>query len=263
MSRTLKIIPRFGLGNRLIAIASALRLKQLGYFDNIRVQWESSNDLNANFNDLLEINDITLTGPEDGDIHVGIPHKHTIPNHNRVTVEVYDLFTVVDDPNNDSVAISREIAASFQKISFLPRFYKLADQYNVTGRIGLHCRRSDYPFSKPPADQTIIPRYHNLIDKEFAADIKGAYHGPFFLASDSAKTEAYFTAAFSGLLMSKKKAYPEWSTRPMDTVIEGVVDMILLSRCKLIVADSHSTFATVAAWMGAIEKFVWVRPETI
>jgi hypothetical protein len=37
-------------------------------------------------------------------------------------------------------------------------------------------------------------------------------------------------------------------------VIEDVVDMILLSRCRILVGDSLNTFSTIAAWLGGIEK---------
>jgi hypothetical protein len=259
LDQTIKVIPRFGLGNRLMAIGSALRLQKLGYFRTVRVQWEASGDLNANFSDLLEIDNIVQSSKDPDDIYVGFPNKHRIPNHDRVTVEACDIFTVEDDPTDPNI-INKEIAAVFNQIRFKPYLYALADKYDVAGRTGLHCRRSDYPFSRPPINTGIIPKYHEVLDHGFAANIKTTYPGPYFLASDSAKTDAYFIEQFPGIITVPKKHYPEWSVRPLETVIEGVVDMILLSRCRILVGDSPSTFSTVAAWLGGIEKMIWQRP---
>ncbi len=258
--RTIKVIPRFGLGNRLMAIASAIRLQEIGEFNNVVIQCEPNSHFNAPI-DLLGIENVTIVHhQEKDDIYAGLPQDHKIQSCDRVTVEAFDIFTV-DTDTTDPHTIRKEIIKALKRVKFQPKYHRIADQYKVENCIGLHCRRSDYPFSQPIMSDDKLSRYHDLLDKKFAADIQQQYQGPYFLASDSEKTNEFFKHKIPGIIQASKSNYPNWSTRSTRAVEEGIVDMILLSRCTKIIADSQSTFSTVSAWLGNIEKLSWARPK--
>lgn len=259
MNRVLTLIPRYGLGNRLMAIAAALRLQDRGHFDEIRLCWEPASDLDVSYNDIIDINGITVIDRAINDTifvnYVGLPRQARVPLANHVTVEAFDAFTV----QGDDIVIDQSIT-SLGRVRFKANYYELADKMNVHGRVGLHCRRSDYPFSRPILSPDKLTAYHDFLDREFVKAIV-TFPGPYFLASDSARTTDMLSRHLPGAVYAPKHYYPVWATRPRKTVDEGIVDMILLSRCRQIVADSPSTFSTVAAWFGDLDKMIWLRPN--
>lgn len=258
MDLTLKVRPMWGLGNRLIAIASALRLQELGVFKHVSIQWEPHQHLEAEFAEVLNIKDVTVTTHKQSD--VVYPNNGKIPVFDNITVPAAAVFTTEDD-RTDRRTTNSQLVQAFKRVRFRPWFYDTADRWDVKDRTGLHCRRTDFTFGgNPSVDRNYVSRYHDFLDKEFVNDIKELYTGPYFIASDSQQTSEYVTNQLNDVFYTPKQHYPVWCTRSLDTVTEGIIDLILLSRCSKVIADSISTFSVAAALIGNIEKITWTRP---
>jgi hypothetical protein len=264
--RILKLIPRHGLGNRLLAIASAVRLLNRGIFDELHICWQPSTDLITKFSDIIDLRCPHII-VESNDIegryinYSNLPKDHRIPAKESITVEAFDVYTDIDDDNTQDI-VRLELIEALKQIKFTQNHYNKADLYDVSNCIGLHCRRSDYPFTKQVLSEKATTQYHDRLDQLFMKIIMDDYHNQkLFIASDSQKTTNLFVAKFDNIIHVSKTNYPVWAYRPKLTVDEGIVDMILLSRCKSIVSDSFSTFSLVAAWIGNIERITWIRPN--
>lgn len=258
--KSLKLIPRYGLGNRLMAVASGIRLVTIEKFDELRVCWYPSGDLDIRITDLMEGPYITEEGEESESVYVnyiGLPQDARVPVLPKVTVEAYNPFTCEGDITPPKT-INRQLGNALRTLKF-----KINPTLDVAGRIGIHCRRTDFPYVVPRMSAADTDAHHRRIDRLFADAVAEQFPTePLFLATDSAETDEHFKRKFGDRLVSSpKQHYPVWCHRPQATVEEGVVDMLLLSRCQKIVADSFSTFSTVAGWLGDIEKLIWQRPK--
>lgn len=261
--RTLHLIARCGLGNRLFAIAAALRLIDNNIFDILEINWEPDQELPLELHEVLNGPFIAnRIRPSTGILHSYYTNQSVVPPSATI-LEMCSVFKLANDPTPIE-QIDKEIANSMRKLSFVDDFYKKADNYNVSGRVGLHCRRSDYPFGSGLSGiNDTISNHHRFIDQNFAEAIAELWPDKkFFLASDSENTNLMMAKRFGDRLnYAPKTHYPAWTTRSQECMREGIIDFILLSRCDFIVADSASTFSHAAAWMGGKDRIMWKRPR--
>lgn len=255
--RVLQLIPRYGLGNRLMAVASGLRLVNMGKFDELRVCWHPSGDLDIPIHAIMDGPYVVNDAPAEESVYfnyVGIPNDSKIPLLPQITVEAFHPFTFEGD-KTPFPKVNQQLGNALRSLTF-----KADPTLDVSGCVGIHCRRSDYLVS-----HTDSTAYHRFIDQAFAEVVaQQCPTGRLFLATDSAETDGHFRRQFGDRLVTlPKKHYPVMANRPADTVMEGLLDLLLLSRCQKILADSYSTFSTVAGWLGGIEKFIWHRPGDV
>ncbi len=247
------------------AIASAIRLLDRNIFDELQIYWKQSPDLQSDLNDIIKINDTNVIDISNTHIlhidNIKIPNGFRIPSNPLVTVKAYDFFTDSQDPIG-KMALKDQFSTPIRKIKFRQDLYNKASEINVTNRIGIHCRRTDYPPMKIKLGKAARAKYYHHLDIDFANAIESMYpDDKLLIASDSLDTTNYFMHRFGDrIIHSPKHNYPIWSNRPQKTVEEGIIDMILLSRCKSLIVDSNSTFCTVAGWFGNITKHMWTRP---
>jgi len=253
--------PICGLGNRLLALSSGIRFLNKGYFRNMNVHWGLSEDLLSPIEDLFTIDGPVTYGPpyQDGinyPLHT-MPQAVRVPIADKINICHFSTFRSNNDgPDDDLTSEWRE---AITKIRFKRDLISIADTIDVRGRIGIHCRRSDFWTQH----HEIAARYHTKLDKFFIEYLKSVYpNNKFFIATDSPYTLITFEEHFQNRLIHfPKSSYPLWRTRNSKSVKEAIVDMILLSRCASIIADSPSTFSLTASWIGNIRKINWNTPQ--
>lgn len=270
----LTLVPVGGLGNRLLALFSAVHLISIGAFDSLRVLWEVCQECNIAFEDIGTIN---------------IPHEmiiHDKPPRNREILN--QLFPYLDGQiittcTNFSCSTpwlgcaQKHIGGIHQRFAecicprcsfefnnanlfqFAEKHYQKANTIDVSGHIGIHCRRTDWPhngeieegYMKFTASDNKMINYANSITDKL------------FIATDSPYTLAHLrTAVGNRLIHYPKHHYPIYSgemmagwkpiERSANCVSDAIIDIILLSRCTQIVADSTSTFPTISGILGNI-----------
>lgn len=153
-----------------------------------------------------------------------------------------------------------------------PKFFRFAEKHqqkantiDVSNHIGIHCRRTDWNYVTPTAGQQRIPdieERHKLFALSDNKLINYANHtsNKLFIATDSPYTLAYFKTSLGDRLTNYPKShypseyYSNEYNRNTDCVHDAIVDMILLSRCTEIIADSDSTFSMVSGIIGNTPK---------
>lgn len=241
-----------GLGNRLLAIASTLRLVDKGYFETAYIGWEPTFDLHVQMDELLRIDRRLLPHeyPHDNVVVVTdgvVPH---IPLRANLAINAWSQFIIWGD-DTPKATLDREWHQAFRDVHFHHKFWR---DLPVEGRVGLHCRRSD----RVKGDEALSGQW----DRDFADQVEAHYlHEPLFLATDSPSTKDYFKMRFGHRLLTADIVnYPVAANRNRWVAEEAVVDLWLLSRCQRIVGDHWSTFSWAAALFGGIPHIYWPRP---
>lgn len=250
---TITVSTHGGMGNRLFGIISAIRLIQKGHFSKLGIIWTPGIDCGAPFEALFHVA-VPYTVNKSDPEALFIDHKsrltRTIPLAPHLTVRTcYRFLCDADNPNHWH---EEEFSQAARQLRPLPDLLKLADVHDVFGLLGVHCRRTDY---RPHVQH----RYDEL-DQLFAGYVADTFGDcGNFLATDSPRTEENFRHYFSNVSVYPKSHFPNGMHRNFASVREAVVDMVLLSRCRSVLADSHSTFAAVAGWLGQ-GTAVWAPP---
>jgi hypothetical protein len=247
------LIPVGGFGNRLLAIASGLRLLDKNYYGKMTIHWITNDEIGTKLNEIITIN---------GNIHEAPPHPNSptlplgalptirVPTHNKLNICHFSLFRSIEDhPTTD---LTTEYKTALQRIQYHPDIQTQANTINTTNLIGIHCRRTDYWTH----NQETAAKIHTQLDKNITTYIKT--HHPneqIFLSTDSPYTLAHLQNELKNQIIHYPKThYPIWTTRNPQTTKEAIIDHLLLSKCKKIIADSTSTFSQTAAWIGLIDK---------
>ena len=262
----LTLVPVGGLGNRLLALFSAIHLVSVKKFDSLRILWAaSSSECNIAFRDLGVINiphEIVTYNNYGGPL----PPPHISPGKMHEFFPYFDGQIIVSctDFSNflthcDGIhptAINLPHTNLFQ---FTDKHYQKADTIDVNGRTGIHCRRTDWHhaieieegYMKFAASDNKIISYINSTDDKL------------FIATDSPYALARLrTATGDRLIHYPKQHYPtnpvnhKAAQRNTACVSDAIIDIILLSRCTQIIADSASSFSTVSGILGNIPKTV-------
>lgn len=265
--RTLKIQPRFGLGNRLLVLASGIRLVQLGLFGQLRVSWRPEKDLNCEIDKILDgpfVKDPYSQEDDDRstvfvDYFQMSANTVRVPLLNHVTVRAFGVFTYEGD-KTEPAAMTTQFKQALAKLRFHPDLVQKADRYDVAHRVGVHCRRTDFPAKMLGLD---TDKAHVAMDLSMADALVTHFPDePLFLATDCPRTDRYYKSRFGDRLIAASKSnYPDGSNRPEASIEEAVVDLLLLSRCRRLVADTFSTFSLVAGWLGGRDKSIWVTRD--
>lgn len=256
--RRLRTYAHHGLGNRLLAVASTLRLVAAGYFDIAEIGWLANKELGAEPQDLFDLDcPVILGGPPCTAVAVRdgtIPH---VPLRSDLTVTAWGHFTVWGDRVSKE-RFNRELHEAMCRVRFHSKFWR---DLPVTDCVGLHCRRTDYL----TGTRTERQLRHTRWDREFADEVER--HFPtdrLFLASDSPLTKDYFRLRFGPrLILAPIFAYPEWRLRTRVSVEGAVIDLWLLSRCREVLADNWSTFSWAASLFGGTGYTYWPRSEPV
>ena len=260
----LTVVPVGGLGNRLLALFSALQLVSAGEFSSLRVLWaKSALECGIEFGELGVINIpheiITYNTYKELSLH---PICHQAWRKNNQFLPYLDGQIIISStrfPNMLARLDGYDDLRRGNLFRFKDKHYRKADTINVDGRTGIHCRRTDWHsiaieegYMKFVASDDKMIRYINSTADEL------------FVATDSPYTLARLRTVTGGRQIHyPKQYYPTTYPLPagacqrnMDCVNDAIIDMILLSRCTQIIADSASSFSTISSILGNIQKTV-------
>jgi hypothetical protein len=139
-----------------------------------------------------------------------------------------------------------------KRVSLAPRLESRVNDFQSAyfgaTTVGVHVRHSDRRNS--------FENYHSIIERLRRT------HGriQLFLATDNSDVEAYFRRRYSEVLCIKKEfappgiplhGNPQCGNR-LETAMDAVAEMALLSRCSYLIYKASSTFAVCASLMSDI-----------
>jgi hypothetical protein len=246
-----------GLCNRLMVLAGSIRIAQRTG-RKLALYWPVNHDLGCHFDELFANTFPMVT--EDAFASI---------LDTTVTVKIYNawrtqgpMFTRISangDPDANLVIIkgwsypmfenegfNRDLDAEIRRrlLSFTPRpeIQSEVDSFPLPpATIGVHVRRGDHvdEFGESK-DEYFMAVMSGILDRR--PDVK------FFLATDVARTEHQFRAAFGDTLLTAPKT---WIGRHEPRgAREGLVDLLLLSRTAAILGNIHSSFSQAAGCIG-------------
>jgi hypothetical protein len=121
----------------------------------------------------------------------------------------------------------------------------VSEHFRTTGPnsaiVGVHIRRSEHPWAVCPYAQPL--RYYEAVMASFSTETR------FFISTDSQEAFRWLETRFGGRVFQRPKLHDNRNS--VAGVREGLVDMLLLSKCKAIVGTHGSSFSGQAALAGS------------
>lgn len=249
------ITPHGGLGNRILMMIAAIRFINKKYYTYCKVNWHKTDELNASYDEIFEQpHQHIIEGQPTNSYTYNLQNnlEPTIEHIDGININHYACFrSVLDDQTANLEGEYRQAAKSLR---FKQYYYNIADTIDIKDRIGIHCRRTDFWTQ----NHEEAARTHVRLDKQFIKYLNTTHQNEkFFIATDSPYTLINFEDNINNIIHYPKTEYPLWRTRSSNCIKEAIIDHILLSRCKKIIADSNSTFSLTASWLGRIRKEPW------
>lgn len=270
-SKTITIVCDGGLGNRFGSLFPASCIA----FDfglDYNVSWPVNNWCGCDFSDIfapihkfqdLTISDIAKNHPNDlfviHENQTGVPLKNILPHAESTLLHIKNSrINVVYYHNKIPSYISTEKIISAMKRfpiaeSIRKRVQRFCKDHNVGKNVkGIHIRKTDHP--------------SQIDDSAVFLSIKNDPNNRYFLCSDDKNTEEKFSR-LGNVIVHQKDHYVDklvqgtWRetitdsegrsfnfnvNRSRDSVIDGFVDMLILSRTNIAVKNNKSTFLEFA-----------------
>lgn len=254
VNRTFSITPIGGLGNRILALAASIRLINKGYYNDFRINWFQTHDLDAQLDEILTVDSKYILGPpypENPVLTLSQIGDIAIPTTDKINICHFGTFqTIYDDTD-----VTPEFIEACSKIKHSQRIIDAASTIDTKNTIAIHCRRSDFWSN----NHETAARIAIDLDHKFAQYLLEKYPTEqLYLSTDSPYTLIHFEKVFKDrLIYYPKQLYPLWNNRNNPCMIEAAVEHYLLSQSKMIIADSNSTYSTTAAWMAGKQKELW------
>ena len=259
------LFPVSGLGNRISAIESAVRIAEDKHFDLLTILWDTTTvpckieGLLKILSDKCTIEVKTVKGGEGKSIFDKVLHA--------LMVRIYSFGADKSVPLLDGSELGRISADKFpssgrvfikactefyafdkiEHVAFDDSFEKeVKDILSGSGRcIGVHIRRGDNMAS---SEESITEDFIRQIGQVISEDNRVK----FFLATDDQKTEEAIKKEFPGYIITQPaKSYERFSVRGQH---EAVIDMLALSKTEYILGSYYSSFTDMAAKLGGIHS---------
>ena len=259
MKKTLFVIPRAGLCNRMLAISGAVELARR-YHMRVVVLWVRDSMLNAKFSDLFDPLPFKVLEFTDEQslafkfCYKAIQSLHpvflisNIEFNNRLYInpEYFDRLKDhhgVLDTYYD-VALDEDFSMFRMNRRLQPLLYPKSELQNACG---VHLRRTDHK-------RAIKRSPTSLFIEKMEEDIRRDPSVKFYLATDDPEEEAYFKERFGDRIMTYSKRSLDRNTKT--GMEDAVLDLVNLSHCKRLYASYGSTFSRTAAKWGGIDYTV-------
>ena len=256
--RWLYICCNSGLGDRLLALAGAQRIARHTGLELI-VYWDVNDRCKIPFQGLFT-NPIHLADGQD--LHRLLHTHHAIQAYNAWVdrpIPKYHQVREDGDPDAEIVIIKcwnyplfdgerpvpefrAEVRSELAALQPVAEVQEAIDAFPMpSGAVGVHIRRGDD-----------VSRFGVSGEGHFMtlmhAVLKRAPDTKFFLSTDSMETESLFDREFGGQLAIQRKSGGGRSAE--SGMREALVDMLLLSRTRSIIGNTHSAFSRVASLWG-------------
>ena len=291
--KTLYLKSTCGLGNRITSILFAIRLLELKRFDRLTIIWENMNCSQFQLTDLFEIlsNKIEVIDPSDSPIsydnHMEYYPLKSLSSWRCMANNIYcghPPMITKEDINQKPNEIELEV------LKFYPSYIKIrnnlediASHFPVTKEfIGLHCRRTDVDLNylrniEKSNCEIILPKLARIRDKIFSRQLSKFLEpsDKIFVASDDQITKDYYKSQLPNVITRNTKLsknmwdihpnsekYKNWGQvlRTKSEIIEAFIELLILSKCHLVITDYFSSYAQLAYYLKGT-KVRCISPE--
>jgi hypothetical protein len=219
-----------GLCNRLDVIATGYMLAPLKGTTGIELVWPLNSHMPIRFHDLFT--DLSSGRVVEHEIEQSIADDYhaaqaELPADYRGSVTYREsLRRVLNNAVPEVVADVAEFAARHFSADRLGR-----------RPVGVHVRRSEHPLPLCPYAQPL--RYYEAVMQSLPNDTM------FFVSTDSEGSFRWLNERFGNRVFQRPKRHD--NRTDLHGVREGLVDMLLLSRCRAIIGTHGSSFSGTAA----------------
>jgi hypothetical protein len=135
---------------------------------------------------------------------------------------------------NVVVEVKSEVAA------FVEQYFQPTSASEAAATIGIHVRRSERPMPLCEFAQPL--RYYEAVMKSFPPETR------FFVSTDSQEAFGWLHERFGSRDFQRPKVYDDRTS--LAGVREGLIDLLLLSRCRAVLGTWGSSFSHIAALAG-------------
>ncbi len=271
-----------GLCNRLKCLVSCSRIAKK-YNRELLLYWPENLACGAKFNDLFEdkiksisTKDLERLEKEKNYFFYSDKNNLILPNKEKEVITDTWRFCLFEEEisKNFSMEVPPKIGESIDfeyaripkkmrkkitstllklkiKDSILDRVLDFSKKNKIYNCIGLHIRRGDITNSrdgwgKISDEEKFIARIREILCKN--------NNQKFFLATDSYQTEKRLLALFKENLIVYPKEVVERNKK--NSIIESLIELLLLSKTKKIIGTYQSTYTELAWWLGGADKDV-------
>lgn len=257
------LTPPGGMGNRLMAIFTAIAYCVLEKYDKLTIRWAVNDHCNTSIHSIIKLKNINNQIIE--------TNEYVIESNGLISknVALFGNGFIFQSPYGNINSILHQNAILQWIISNISNYVDFVPYQPIAVvKFGLHCRRSDWGVTtKNNHDITDdIFNKRTILDVEFEKFVNPIISGkPTFLSTDSIRTEEYFKSKHPAIIISKKTQYPISTNRNKAMAHDALIDLHTLAASEVIVRDSGSTFSYIAAIMnGGLLKenrlITWQRP---
>ncbi len=275
---TIFLKPFGGLGNRMLAINSAIILKADFRVKNLIVLWERNSELFAKFSEIFaentefKVKELDSFSPIKPRTYFQLynsfhPSHYKYPLFNQFFGRERKVDKVFYNHPIGSLELKRQDIDAAHKVAFIAannEFYleetafhlkfdlrkDISDRTNLITThfdqmtIGVHIRRGDAQWSLT-----------NSPDDEFVRTLKHlANQGHnFYLSSDDENTENFFHTMFRDFMVLPSVRRKQRNRNTRDGIIDAVIDLVCLSKTNIVYGSYLSTFGYLASRIGNIK----------
>lgn len=259
--RTLHIIPKQGLCNRLRSVASCVQVAKRLDMQAV-VHWNKVGNFYARFEDLFEpipVADVRVE--ESCGLLNAIPKRRNLKLPKLLQLLRYDQVIYVhrQDMGTDLLSRIRDVPEVLLVSGYsVGPHYPMTELFHPTvalqakidacvaaygpHTIGLHIRGTDNTASKAHSS---LEKFIARIDAEVAADASVT----FFLATDEAGVQQALSARYGGRIIWRENVLNRTS---VEGIQDAVVDLFCLCRTARVIGSYASSYSVVAAEIGGI-----------
>jgi hypothetical protein len=256
-----------GLGNRIKPITSCYNIA-IETNRNFQIVWPETLRLQAPFSSIFsplpEIQESSLPSLQNAEIYTppGSPlYEKNLNNLNGL----FQLSQSSPSFSLDTRAIYNSKAQNVVIFAntFLPDIPK--EKHKVILQKHLHIkpeiRQAAESFPLLPDTIGVHARGTDFnVPKEYYLEQMKQFSGPFFLCSDSLEYEQFLSSQFSNVSIRQKSSYVskacagDWDNNvltPTESVVESLIDLLILARTNLKVYHPRSSFAELVEYFKA------------
>jgi hypothetical protein len=249
-----------GLSNRIKCLISSMKLAEITKRELI-LYWPKDPSCNCNFSDLFD-NDIKeISRKEIAEIikskrcEIYLENLHNFKGKKRFVINFStkiigfrkkDLHLMFYNIPKDIII---EITNYLSKLKIKKDILKIVEEFskkNFTKKmVGVHIRKGDFQTVKSKVG--LVSSEDKFIE-EIGKEIKLSPRARLLLATEDKETENKFKRIFSNKIIS----YPKKTKKREEegSVKEALIELLLLSKCRLILGNFGSTFTEMAWFLG-------------
>lgn len=264
------INPKYGLGNRMQTIDSALAIAR-ALNTKLLVLWVRDSACNSRMNDLfetrtlpcrvIELREGMVSGFLDqyakkifcrfNNLHLGPKKADRLSQENNF-IEILSKYRHIYIRTYSRFFYSPD-ASPFAPFHPRASLQAAIDTYRKPNCIGIHIRRGDnkHAMAHSPLSEFI---------KQMKEELRLDPNVFFFLATDDPSSEQRLQTEFPGKLIIHKKQSLDRNNP--QTIRDAVIDLYSLANCRKLIGSHWSSFSRTAAEMNEIEQLILYVPST-